>query len=104
MKKSLVQFLNMIARNNFLWKLFKPIATVGFILHNSRKTFEKSAKLSNKKSMVSFKSLEVKNGPFKGMKYPSLSSFGSTLFPKLLGSYETNPMTIEVSLTKIIQK
>ncbi|KHD10658.2 hypothetical protein PN36_02585 [Candidatus Thiomargarita nelsonii] len=32
--------------------------------------------------------MEVRHGPFKGMKYPELSSVGSTLLPKLLGSYE----------------
>jgi hypothetical protein len=32
--------------------------------------------------------LIVRNGPFKGMKYPDNKSFGSMLFPKLLGSYE----------------
>lgn len=32
--------------------------------------------------------LTVLNGPFKGMKYPEFISLGSTLTPKLLGSYE----------------
>lgn len=32
--------------------------------------------------------LVVKHGPFKGMKYPSVESVGSELFPKLIGSYE----------------
>ena len=32
--------------------------------------------------------LEVLNGPFKGMKYPEFLSLGSTLIPKLIGSYE----------------
>lgn len=32
--------------------------------------------------------LVVKNGPFKGMRYPGMGSVGSNLFPKLLGSYE----------------
>ena len=32
--------------------------------------------------------LTVRNGPFKGMRYPSAESSGSVLFPKLLGSYE----------------
>ena len=31
---------------------------------------------------------KVRHGPFKGMQYPFLDSVGSTLFPKLLGSYE----------------
>ena len=30
----------------------------------------------------------VKNGPFKGLKYPRVASLGSTIYPKLLGSYE----------------
>jgi hypothetical protein len=33
-------------------------------------------------------SLIVKNGPFKGIVYPSLASAGSMLCPKLLGTYE----------------
>jgi hypothetical protein len=33
--------------------------------------------------------LVVRNGPFKGMKYPGKHSVGSALFPKLLGSYES---------------
>lgn len=32
--------------------------------------------------------LVVRHGPFKGMKYPGMESFGSALFPKLIGSYE----------------
>jgi hypothetical protein len=33
--------------------------------------------------------LVVRNGPFKGMRYPQGKSLGSTLAPKLLGSYES---------------
>lgn len=32
--------------------------------------------------------LKVKNGPFKGVVYPTFESFGSAILPKLLGSYE----------------
>lgn len=40
-------------------------------------------------------------GPFAGLKYPALRSFGSTLYPKLLGSYEheLHP-TLEVILRR----
>ncbi len=31
----------------------------------------------------------VRHGPFKGMKYPQKVSIGSELYPKLLGSYES---------------
>jgi SAM-dependent methyltransferase len=37
----------------------------------------------------SFPDLVVRNGPFKGMKYPTSMSTGSALLPKLLGSYES---------------
>jgi len=35
-----------------------------------------------------FSDLTVKNGPFKGMKYPEFISCGSSIYPKLLGYYE----------------
>jgi len=31
----------------------------------------------------------VRHGPFRGLQYPELSSIGSALYPKLLGSYES---------------
>lgn len=36
-----------------------------------------------------FENLIVQDGYFKGLKYPSFVSFGSSLFPKLSGSYES---------------
>src|SRR5262249_8007661 len=35
-----------------------------------------------------FPTLTVRYGPFAGMRYPEAASVGSTLFPKLIGSYE----------------
>jgi precorrin-6B methylase 2 len=35
-----------------------------------------------------FQDLTVKNGPFKGMRYPEAIATGGALFPRLLGSYE----------------
>ncbi len=35
-----------------------------------------------------FPELTVRHGPFAGLVYPSAASFGSVLFPKVLGSYE----------------
>lgn len=32
--------------------------------------------------------LDVRNGPFRGMRYPTRRALGSMLYPKLLGSYE----------------
>lgn len=36
-----------------------------------------------------FDDLEVKSGPFKGLKYPEARACGSALYPKLLGTYES---------------
>ncbi|CAF4927163.1 unnamed protein product [Rotaria sp. Silwood1] len=48
-----------------------------------------------------FPTLIVKNGIFKGMKYPEAKSAGSTIFPKILGSYEKE---IQPILEEICQK
>lgn len=37
---------------------------------------------------IIFSDLTVRTGPFKGMKYPDFLATGSSIFPKLLGSYE----------------
>ena len=49
------------------------------------KELEKS---SRKAINVICPDLIVRHGPFKGMKYSSMDSFGRALFPKLIGSYE----------------
>lgn len=35
-----------------------------------------------------FPGMKVAHGPFKGMLYPDAKAYGSSLFPKLIGSYE----------------
>lgn len=49
-----------------------------------------------------FNDLIVKNGPFKGMKYPDFISCGSSIYPKLLGFYEPelNDIINEISAKK----
>lgn len=46
-----------------------------------------------------FEEAKVKEGIFKGMKYDKLQSFGSSLYPKLIGTYE---LEIQNVLEKII--
>ena len=57
--------------------------------------------LAEKLTSLVFPELTVKNGVFAGMKYPEIKSVGSTLFPKLLGSYEKE---LEPVIEKICQK
>lgn len=85
MKKQLKNLLKGLIANNFTWKFLQPLARLGLFLLRERQVY------SDKKAanwMHLFDSLTVQNGPFKGMRYPHLDSFGSTLYPKLLGSYE----------------
>ena len=53
-----------------------------------------------KKFKALFLELIVRHGPFQGMKYPRLASIGSTLYPKLLGSYEKELDEVLSFLTK----
>jgi hypothetical protein len=38
--------------------------------------------------MAQLTNLEVKHGPFQGMQYPEIKAIGSSLVPKIIGSYE----------------
>lgn len=78
--------LEKIAENDFLWRIFR--ATVINASHYAiqKRQYHESNMENILKS--AFPEGEVLNGPFKGLKYPEFKSFGSTLYPKLLGSYE----------------
>jgi len=84
-------------KNNFFWALFNLLFTPLLKFYKTAEFFKNSPKVPQKimKSNSYFNfikriknDLVVLNGPFSGMKYPSLKSFGSVIFPKLLGSYE----------------
>ena len=89
MKKALERLMIKAAKKDFFWKLLKPVSTAGIILNNSRLAHLKQKTRSESKFDSIFKSLTVLNGPFKGLRYPSLDSVGSAIYPKLLGSYES---------------
>ena len=83
-----------LIRNQFTWAVISF-----FIKISGRFKFEKeliSIELNHKKQLLHenrikerFKSLTVLNGLFKGMKYPEFYSAGSSLYAKLIGSYES---------------
>lgn len=84
LKHTLVYFIN----NNIVWLVLKPIAKFGFFATHHRRDRQLTTIPESHSYYPIVNRKEVLNGPFKGMKYPSLSSVGSSLFPKLLGSYE----------------
>jgi precorrin-6B methylase 2 len=91
----LMNLVQRTARNPVAWFLYRACGRfsnyLGLINANaqfvrqSAERDEKSAKITAEL----FPDLTVANGPFKGLRYPSVHTFGSAFFPKLLGSYES---------------
>lgn len=89
MKKKIESWLIKLAKNDKYWKIVKPFATVGIILTSARISFEESQKKRKEPPNFLANSMFVRNGPFKGMRYPGLDSVGSSIYSKLFGSYES---------------
>ena len=75
-----------------IWILEKKLKS-DLYLSNSRTIVDMQPENSFSENYVNFitslkKKLVVKAGPFNGLKYPDSISFGSSLYPKLIGSYE----------------
>ena len=101
-KNLLRTFLIAITDPNWFWALYKPIAELNAEIYLKKKDEEK-ARIQKQffEKYTYLISDSVKNGPFKGLKYPFLSSLHSTLFPKLLGCYE---FELHEILNKVFQK
>ncbi len=76
-----------IARHKILWKLFYPLTKFSNGILFQKQQFQDEPYL--KEIMGVLENPIVLNGPFKGLKYPNFQSFGSAIFPKILGSYES---------------
>ncbi|MBC5773497.1 hypothetical protein H8S95_05430 [Pontibacter sp. KCTC 32443] len=89
MKQVIKSSLKRIVRTSFGWKILYPFAVLGRFAYAMRNTTEARENLDeNNKFDRLFHSKKVLNGHFKNMVYPSMRSVGSSLYPKLLGSYE----------------
>ena len=89
MEKILVKLAKILVSNDVIWLLLKPLVFIGIHLQIKRKQYLDSAILNKYNVPKLFNELIVLNGPFKGMKYPNLLARGSAIYPKLLGSYES---------------
>ena len=88
-KNKFLDFLGKLTSSKKSWSFYKPFAEVNADIYVKKKQEEKAK--SRAQFFEKYKYLisdTVKEGPFKGLKYPFLSSLYSTLFPKLLGCYE----------------
>ncbi len=89
MNKNIKGVLEKFIENDFIWQLIKPFALMGSKLNNLRNSITDPPKIHAKIEVpIYLKSLQVLNGPFRGMKYPKIESIGSAIYPKLIGSYE----------------
>lgn len=75
---------------DLIWRMISPFIKLAGFISFQRTLVEQQRSLSYSEDEIKriFKDLVVKNGPFAGMRYPDFDSCGSTLYPKLLGSYE----------------
>jgi precorrin-6B methylase 2 len=91
----LMKFVQATAKNPFAWLTYRVCGRVASYLGqiNANAQFARQAATRDEKSAMLiaklFPDLVVTKGPFKGLRYPSMHTFGSALFPKLLGSYES---------------
>ncbi len=93
MKEGIKKVLEKITTNQFGWKILKPLASIGNFLFLSRRLYIERNKVF-KETPVRANVLSERfglitlDGPFKSLIYPSMKSVGSSLYPKLIGSYE----------------
>jgi len=83
-KKLFVKLIN----NKAVWTIIKPFAKFGYFVFNNRNKPQPPPNNDSERYNSIFTDKVVLHGPFKGMKYSSMASVGSMLYPKLLGSYE----------------
>ena len=77
-----------VARSPLLWSTVGTgLVRLGDLLRRSREV-ELTEQTALLKSSPAFANLCVLDGPFRGLRYPSRRTFGSALYPKLVGSYE----------------
>lgn len=79
-----------LASNDIVWSLLKkPVYWSDSVKHyRNIYTWQRDIAPIVEKGKKLFADLTVQNGPFKGMKYPDFIATCSSIFPKLLGSYE----------------
>jgi hypothetical protein len=101
-KRLLKPVIRFLVEKPLTWKLIRAFVKVAnrFKFEKELIGIEKEQRLQKQREQrvkSLFSDLTVRNGFFRGLKYPSAESHGSSLYPKLLGSYESE-------LTNVIEK
>lgn len=87
-KRLLEKIAKWIAGSPFFWKLSTPLIYLSNHIQANKKNNTPQEVVLNPFLIQHLGKPVVKNGPFLGMVYPSFQSVGSTIFPKIIGSYE----------------
>lgn len=86
MKNFFRSIASTLLSNKLIWTLMQPFIKFGnalvFLRGYNKQQAERKYILGILGEPV------VKNGPFKGMRYPNFVAFGSAIYPKVIGSYE----------------
>src|SRR4051812_23329074 len=103
MKKQIKKAFLLLLENDKIGRFSYRFSTFAWKIKYQRELIERKR---NEKEIVElaeaiFSEKVVLHGPFKGMKYPSLRSKSSALYPKLLGTYE---MELQSIISEIIEK
>jgi hypothetical protein len=90
MKAAINQITRKIIKSDLVWKGLWPFIKASNYLQYHRGVVKKEeGRQRNDETVIKLLGAPVvKNGPFKGMKYPAFASYGSAIFPKIVGSYE----------------
>ena len=87
MKELARKIIRTLVKNEFTWGVIQKVLVVpGGFATNEKEKYNNRVELEKIDNLLS--EPVVLNGPFSGMIYPHKKACGSTLFPKLLGSYE----------------
>ena len=86
-------------QTGFGWAISRNFLRAAEWLRFERSQFERSNAI--RKLSTYFEHQIVEHGFFKGLKYPNLSSAGSSLYPKLSGSYENELSAVFAARTGI---
>jgi hypothetical protein len=88
MKSLMKRLVSLAVENDFIWAIIRTliIPIPSYFIYKRQSTKVHAIVSPAIKSL--FSDLKVAHGQFKGMRYPQAEAVGSTLFPKLIGSYE----------------
>lgn len=99
MNASIRKLTTALVKNNAVWKLLQPIIKVSEFISYQREVTQRVEIIDPDNDLFEkiLQQAVVKHGPFTGLKYPSFTSYGSSIYPKILGCYE-------LEITDIIQQ